>query len=460
MRLRRAHSYFLPLLLLAIAAGAQQQPPVPGPSRDFTVPVRREVMAGSGVRVSLVPYGDVPLATVRLAICSGAVDEGPSEVWLSKLVADYLEQGTRTRDASGVALAAGGMGGALEVDAGDNEVAVGGTVIADSASAFVSLIGDVVLHPAFADSELPRLRANRLRTLAIALSQPRPVARARFDAQLYPGSPYGRDYPTASEFASHTTAEARTFYTDHVRTASAHLYVVGQFDTAAVERRARAVFGEWTGASPCHPPSVTAHAGRTVSLIDRPGAVQSTIILGLPVAPPTSADWIPLQATDALLGGAFMSRITANIREQKGYTYSPFSAITPHPGVAVWWEQADVTTNVTGASLKEIFGEIDRLRHDPPTSAELKGIQNYLAGAFTLTTADVDGLVGQLRFVDLYGLGDEYLSTYVRRVYSVTPTDLQRIATTYLDPSAMAIVVAGDRTTVAPQLAPYGQPIQ
>jgi predicted Zn-dependent peptidase len=190
-------------------------------------------------------------------------------------------------------------------------------------------------------------------------------------------------------------------------------------------------------------------------MIDRPGAVQSTLVVGLPVPDASSPDYTALQVTDAILGGAFGSRITSNIREDKGYTYSPFSTITDHRGDALWAEMADVTTNVTGASLKEIFAEIERLRREAPPQTELRGIQNNMAGIFTLQNASRGGVINQLRFVDLHGLPDTYLTEYVKRVMAVTPADVQRIMRTYLRPEKMAIVVVGDRKTVEQQVKPY-----
>jgi len=159
---------------------------------------------------------------------------------------------------------------------------------------------------------------------------------------------------------------------------------------------------------------------------------------------------------DTLLGGSFASRITSNIREQKGYTYSPFSQIDTRRHLAYWLQSADVTTAVTGPSLKEIFYEIDRLRKDPPSGEELKGIQNYLAGLFILrNTISPDAIIGQLHFVDSQGLERSYLSTYVQKVMEVKPSDVQGMAETYLVPSKMTIVVVGDKAKIAGQIAPY-----
>ena len=143
--------------------------------------------------------------------------------------------------------------------------------------------------------------------------------------------------------------------------------------------------------------------------------MQSTIYLGLPVVDPSHPDYVALRVTDAILGGSFGSRITSNIREQKGYTYSPFSTINPFLKNAYWAEIADVTTNVTGPSLKEIFLEIDRLQSEPPSTQELQSIQKYLAGIFVLQNSSRNGIINQLQFTELHGLGEAYRAPWCGR---------------------------------------------
>ena len=170
---------------------------------------------------------------------------------------------------------------------------------------------------------------------------------------------------------------------------------------------------------------------------------------------PTDADNIPLIVTNALLGGSFGSRIIANIREQKGYAYSPYSQISRRYHDAYWVEVADVTTQYTGASLKEIFGEIDRLAGEAPADAELKGIETYLSGIFVIQNSSPSALIGQLRYVNLQGLGKDYLSTYVQKVNAVTPAQVQAATKKYIRPGDMTIVVVGDKSKISDQLKPY-----
>ena len=177
--------------------------------------------------------------------------------------------------------------------------------------------------------------------------------------------------------------------------------------------------------------------------------------MGLPVPNATSPDNIPLGVTNALLGGSFGSRITSNIREKLGCTYSPGSQVSRRYHDAYWVETADITTDCTGKSLGEIFGEIQRLQKEPPAATELQGIQSYLSGLFVIQNSSRGALIGQLRYVDLQGLGDDYLKTYVQKVNAVTPADVQKMAAEYIKPEQMTIVVVGDKAKITEQLAPY-----
>ncbi len=274
---------------------------------------------------------------------------------------------------------------------------------------------------------------------------------------MYGDHPYGRLFPTEAMLSGYTLEQVRAFHRDHFTAGRARLYIAGVFDAAAMEASVRKAFDAWPrGAAAAAPPKPAPRTGG-FALIDRAGAPQSTVMLGLKVADPSHADWVALEVTDSLLGGSFASRITANIREQKGYTYSPFSVLDSHPGDASWYESADVTTNVTGPSIKEIFFEIDRLRKDAPTAAELQGIKNNLAGVFVVQNASRGGVLGRLAFVDQHGLGDQYLATYVKRVMAVTPDDVRRIANQYLTPEKMTLVVVGDTKSVQEQVAPWSK---
>lgn len=446
---------------LALLAGAQQateqKPPAAGAPKDFTLPAAKRFTLANGLPVTMVPFGQVPKAAIRLVVAAGNVYENKNEIWLADLTGNLMREGTSAQTADAVARDFAAMGGELGISVGPDTTSISTEVLSERAADAVRKLADVAQHPRLPDSEIERVKGNLLRNLAISKSSPQALAQERFAQLVYGEHPYGRVFPTEAMLKGYTLNQVQTFYRNHYGAARARLYVAGVFDAASLEAAIKQAFEGWAGAKASDAPPVPPSSGRQFALLDRADAPQSTVMLGLRVPTASHKDWIALEVTDALLGGAFGSRITTNIRELKGYTYSPYSQLEPHPGQADWVEAADVTTNVTGASLKEIFFEIDRLRKEAPPAAELRGIQNNLAGVFVVQNASRTGVIGRLAFVDLHKLGPDYLSSYVKRVMAVTPDEVRRIANEYLTPDKMSLVVVGDEKTVKTQVTQWAQ---
>jgi predicted Zn-dependent peptidase len=433
----------------------KQKPPAGGPPKAFNVPAHETYTLANGMRVTLVPYGNIPKVAVSLAIRAGALNEPHDVMGVADITGDLLKEGTKTLSARALAEAAAGMGSSLSVTAGADETAVDMDALSEYGGAAVKLVADVVMHPALPDSEIARLKANLLRQVIVAKSRPSQIALARFRKLMYGDHPYGEILPTEASLNKMTIEDARQFYAANYGAGRAHLYVAGKFDVAAVKRAINESFSDWSKGTAPVLDVPKAKTQRLLDVTDRPNAPQSTIYVGLPVADPSNPDNIPLTVTNTLLGGSFGSRITSNIREQKGYTYSPTSQISRRYHDAYWAEIADVTTAATGPSLKEIFGEIDRLQKTPPEAAELRGIQSYMSGLFVIQNSTRQALITQLRYVDLQGLGEDYLKNYVQKVNAVVPEDVRRMTAKYIRPEQMTIVVVGDKSKITEQLAPY-----
>lgn len=440
----------------AVAQQKKEAPPAPAPAKDFKLPAKQTFTLDNGMKVTLVPFGEIPKVDVQLAIRVGNVDEAPNEVWLSDLMGDLMREGTTKQTATQLSLAAANMGGSFSTGVSLDEMTVFGTALSEYAADMTRLVAEVALSPRFPESELARIKQNRLRNLALSKSQPGQLATEKFYNVLFPDHPYGRYFPTEAMLQGYTLQQIRDFYDRHVHASRAHLFVAGRFDAAAVEKAVREAFAGWSAGKAVMPAPVKPFAKRGIYIIDRPGAVQSSMYIGGPTLDNSHPDYIGLVVTNALLGGSFGSRITKNIREDKGYTYSPFSTISTRYRNAYWAEIADVTTNVTGPSITEILKEIDRLQSEPPSAAELKGIQDYIAGSFTLQNSTRGGFAAMLRTLNLHGLPDSYLTEYVKKVYAVTPAEVQRIAKTYLNDDDFVIVIVGDRKVIESQVTPFG----
>jgi predicted Zn-dependent peptidase len=180
------------------------------------------------------------------------------------------------------------------------------------------------------------------------------------------------------------------------------------------------------------------------------------VIIGLPVINPKNPDYLPLTIMNSLLGGSFASRITSNIRENKGYTYSPSSSVSSHPSGAVWYEAADITSEHTIDAIAEIKKEVVRLQTEAPSADELGGIQRYTAGIFVLQNSTPTGIISQLNFLDLYGLDDNYLTNRVKNIYAVTPQQVSELTKKYLPTDKMAIVMVGDEASIKEQQSKAG----
>jgi predicted Zn-dependent peptidase len=315
----------------------------------------------------------------------------------------------------------------------------------------------VAARPLFPASEFDRLISDQKRDLDVIRAEPSALASDVFQRALYGGHPYGPVLPDAMGLEGLDLAAVQALYGRNVGPRRAHVLAAGQIDVERIAQAIEAAFGSWTAEAPDEAPTVEPTSSRVIHAVDRPGAEQSTVMIGLPVISPGHSDYVALVVTNALLGGAFNSRVTRNIREDKGYTYSPRSAITAHRYASHWAQVADVTTDVTGASVGEIFGEIDRLRAEPPTIGELRGIQAYVAGSQTIRYATSGGIIAQLAFLDLHRLDTGYAERFVDRVYQVDPAEVQRIAVEYLRPEEMTIAVAGDLDATREQLAPFGE---
>jgi predicted Zn-dependent peptidase len=453
--IRRSLAALAALGLLAAPLAAQSDyPPMPkaGPPKAFKVPASESYRLPNGMQVTLIPYGQVPKATVSLRIYAGSLNEG-EETGLASFMAQMLREGAGGRTNTQIAEAAAAMGGGLGVNSNAHETILNLSVLAEHADDAVKLVGDLARRPTFPASEFDRVRQNYLRGVAVAKSQPQAAADVALASAYYgTGHPYGRVMPSDAQLQGYRLEDLKRFHASNFGARRARLYVAGRFDAAAVKAAVEASFGDWEAGPERLRLPAAPQPGPKVLLVDRPGAPQSTLRLAFPAPAAGAASDIPFRVTNALLGGSFTSRITQNIREEKGYTYSPFSGVNHNPGEAAWGFYADVTTDVTGAALKEVFGEIRQLQTENVPDEEATGIRTWLGGTFVLQNASPGGLIGSIAQRDFHGLPANWLDAYVPGVLAVTGADMQRLARETLPLDRMILVVVGDLAKVEPQL--------
>lgn len=451
MRILIATVLGLGALATVAPAVSVETPPAGGKPRDFELVQPEVVTLENGLTATLVEFGEVPKTTVLVTVRTGNLNEG-GRTWLADLAGELLKQGTEKTPARELAARAASMGGSLVVSTGAEETTVSIDVLEDHAFDAVDLLAEVIIEPAFPEGELERIRGDLERQLSIALTQPQQIATEAFSRLLYGDHPFGKVLPDPGQLAGYGIDDVRSYYDDNFGARRTRIYVGGRFDTGEMSAAIRRAFGEWKAGPEVYTNIPATEPRSQFALVDRPGASQSTLRLGIPVTDPSDPDWTKLSVMNTLLGGFFSSRITSNIREDKGYTYSPRSVLVTRYRDTYWAEFADVTSEHTGDSIREILAEISRLQEEAPPETEMERVRNYMTGSFVLGNASRFGILGQLAYVDFHGLDRDYLTNFVERVQAVSPEDVRAAAETWLKSDDLTLVVVGDADSVSPQL--------
>ncbi len=447
-------SYIAVLAFLPFLLNAQEKelPPEGGTPKDFKIPEPDVLELDNGLKMVMVDYGIVPKVTIQMYIAAGPILEKEENISAASLLANLMQEGTENYDSKALSLEFAKMGGQLSVNAGTHVISVNATILSEFAPRAIELFAEVLLRPKFPESELDRLKNDMKRQMSVARSQAGTVATQMFDKAIYGDHPYGRALPSDEDIDNRTLEDVKSYYDEEFGGKRATLYVVGKYNKNQVETALKDHFSAWKEGPEVAFPIAEPNMNVNVELSDRANSPQSTIRFGIPVPDPSHPDFVALEVMDDLLGGSFSSRITSNIREDKGFTYSPFSTINSRYKASVWYQAADVTIESTGDAILEISREIDRLRTEAPTEEELEGVKNYMAGSFVRANSTRGGIINQLYNIDFHGLEEDYLNKRINSIYAVTPEKIAEVASKYLDPEKMFLMVVGDRKATEPQI--------
>jgi len=437
------------------------RPPVPGAAPPLRLPTPARFTLDNGLSVIVAEQHELPVVAMSLVALAGTGANPPATPGLAAFTAAMLQEGTRTRTASQVADEAAQSGATLTVVSERDAAVAALTVLKSNAAAALTLLADVVGQPRFSPQDVERVRKLRDGELQQAENQPFEVSRQLLLAAVY-GSKHPYGYPDAGTRAGNgqiTVAELRHFWQRHYTPATAALVVAG--DVTAEEARALAVgsLGGWRapGArADVSTPPVIFEPGVRIRLLDRPGAPQSAVRLGLPGVVRATPDYVPLEVMNNVLGGLFSSRLNMNLREAHGYTYGIGTAFRDGRAPGYFSCATAVRTDVTAPAVNEVLSEFGRIHTVPPTDEELKLAQGAfaqsLAGLFE-TSEDASKTVADL-FV--YDLPADYYAQLPAQAYAVTAAQVAGLAQRYLDMGALKIVVVGDRLKVAAGIEALG----
>jgi zinc protease len=426
--------------------------------RPVAWPKRTVRTLANGLQVVLAESRTFPKINAQLFFRSGNASVALTNPGLGDMTAKVVRTGTASRPSRRIEEDLRRMGGDLGTSAGADNTAISISGLAEFSDGLLELMADLARNASFPVEEFERERRQKIEGLRVERTTPGFLAGERLRRVLFGKHPYAIISPTEKQLAAYTPVLLKDFYTKTFSPSNALLLVVGDFAGDDMLKLVEKHFGNWNAPAPAPltgeaPPK---YVGRHVHLVHLPGAVQTQIIAGNMAITRRDPDWFRVLLANAIYGGAFHSRLVINIREQKGYTYSPRSGVNSLREAGYFTVSAAVRNEVVGASLTEIFYELDKMRSLPVTNEELESARSYLSGVFSLGVATQDGVLGQLSSVYLDRMPDDYLETYRERIQLLTADDVLVAARRHFDAANSQIILVGDRDQIAEQAALFG----
>jgi predicted Zn-dependent peptidase len=433
---------------------ATQLLPVPGlaaPRRPKRVRISERTLP-SGLRVVAVRRPTVPIVELRLWVPFFSTK--PTHPARAALLAASMVTGTANRNRLELATALGALGAELSAGVDPDRLLLSSSGLATGLPALLDLMADVLTSARYPSDEVAGERSRLVERIRVNRSQAGSQAAEALARRLAPGHPYGVTLPDEKQVAATTAAQLRTLHASMVRPAGAILVLVGDLSPArALDTAERALAG-WTG-SPAlsRPVPLPATHGQRMQVVHRPGSVQTSFRFGGPALPRNHPSYPALQLANLAFGGYFSSRWVENIRENKGYSYSPRSLLDHAQLGSSFQAAADVATAVTAAAVLETLYELGRVASLPISPAELDSAQQYAIGSLALGTATQSGLASQIAALLSVGLDVDWLIEHPARLLKVTAEQVAEAAAQYLAPRRLVSVAVGDAELITGPLS-------
>lgn len=455
-------------LLLASCSYAQKEPPLPadlppfGSEKPLQVPEVREERLDNGLTLWMVPRSGFPKVSISLAVAGGTAADPKERPGLSQLLVVTVSEGTKQRSARQIAEEMQAVGGDITAIGFRDVISISSSVLTTSAPKGLTILADVVQNATFPDDEVALAKKNVAQQLDQQEADPYFLASRAMSKVLFGNAPYAIASPTKQSIAATTGSELRAEFARRFRPERALLVIVGDFRPDQMHALVAERFASWHGSSAeaiAPPPVPAGTPPHSVFVVPRPESVQTTLLISSFSPRRGDSDYEAAVVANAIYGGTFGSRLTSNLREDKGYTYSPASFLLIYRFAGVLRTRADVRNEVTGATLNEIFYEMNRMATTRPGDGELQQAKRYLLGLEGIRLQSQDAVAAEL--VDLWSksLPPREIARYGKNIGAITAADVESVSRKYFAASRMSIVAVGEETIIRNSLFSFGLPI-
>lgn len=418
--------------------------PITPASVEIAEAVRYELP--NGVTLYALPSDDFEVLRISFVFRAGsAVQQVP---FSASAAVNLLAEGTRDLTAHQIAEQLDYYGSWFDVSLDRDYAYISFAMLSKFAAETLRIAGQILLHPVFPEEELRTYCAKRRQRLEIERTKVDVQAREAFAEALFGADhPYGIAAPTEA-YDRLTRGQVEAFYRRHYTAENCFVVCSGRIGDAEREAvaalAARIPHGD-TPTEAAFPPVVTTHDVR----IAHPGAVQSSLRIGRLLFPRLHPDFVGMQVVSTALGGYFGSRLMQNLREEHGYTYGVATAMVNFERAGYFAIATQVGTDVTQAALDACYAEIERLRTEPMPDEELALVKNMMVGEMMRVLDGPFGIADVTIENMLCGTDNAVINENLRRIRSMTPDDVLRLAQKYLAPADLVTVVVADTQTQA-----------
>jgi len=435
--------------------------PPAGKAPVFHVPTWTKATLTNGAELMVSEKHDLPLVSFSITILGGASQfEPPDRRGLAGITASMMSEGTKSRDGEALSNAMQMLGTSVGISIGSESGVLSFVSTTGKFGATLDILADMLLNSTFPAEALERLRAQRLVALTQAKAQPSSIA-----GRVFPKVLYGTSHPmgqmvTEESYKAITRDDIVALYRTYFQPGRALIMVTGDVNPAGARAAVEKALAAWPagGSKPAFSyPALPAPRPATIYIVDKPGAAQSTFAIGNPGPPRNTPDYFALQVMNTMLGGLFQSRLNANIREEKGYSYGVSSSFAFGRGPGAFRTGGDIQSAKTDAALIEFMKELRGIAGSRPvTDEELTTAKDALIQRLPNTFGSVAGLNGAIATLWMQGLPDNYYQQFEKAIAAITREDVVRVAKQYIDLGHLAIVIVGDRATIEGPLKATG----
>lgn len=438
------------------------KPPKSGKPKDMKFPGFFEAKTSNGITVLVIEDNRLPLVTSRFVFRTGAAEDffcESKKPGLSSITSELLTKGTINRSATEIANEIDYLGASIGSGCNYDATFVSSYSLKKYFSRVFDIISDVILNPSFSDEEIERVRIQRLNSLLAMTDDGDYLAEKVFIREVYKDFPYELPIDGDEESVKSISRKdillnyKKIFYPENLIVA-----FVGDITPDEAISKLNENFAGWenSGLEKTEFPETPSIKSQKVFLIEKKGAVQSSIKTGHLGIHRSHPDYIPVNVMNTLLGGFFTSRINKNLREINGFTYGARSQFHCCKHSGDFSVMTEVKTDITADTLDEIIKEINDIKNKNVSAEELRDVKNYISGNFPMQLETPNEVATKAIGLKLYELDDDYYSTYLNKVNQLTKEDIKQAAEKYLHPGNLLISIAGDTKALSKSLKKFG----